>query len=420
MPKHMTGLARRSAACAVLLGLASGLAAVSAAGIEPGGQASFVDPTAELSKQGTLELSGRVYVAPFARMEAAAGRRVRIGERANVQDNAVLRATNGDIELGERAIIAHGAVVEAAQPARIAAETSRPDYRNPGTEAIERYMAAHPGTYGWGAVPAFIGFNAWVDGAVISDGSMVMHLARVDPGVTLKSGMKVLAGKRVRTQEEAENPAVGKVEYLTEADMAFMDDVVEVNTALAAGYSGLAHEDASLVRGIGYNPGGLPGNERRVLPAVGGVPTQQPDTGRYKFRIIGNVQIADIRGLRDGVSLRADEGPEIVIGSRGRFLGGNTLHALLATKIAAGSRVTLHPGAIVHGGSGPHLAGGNTTEIGDGSRIGSRAVVFRSKLGKGVKVGENSLVTDSVLPDGTVVPEREVWGGGKKLYSVEW
>ncbi|AEI43582.1 hypothetical protein [Paenibacillus mucilaginosus] len=406
----------RAAALAVLLGIVPGPAATAGG---TAGPASFVDPTAELPQSGSVELSDRVYVAPFARLSAKDGHVIRIGDRANVQDNALLDAAEHDIVLGDRAIVAHGAQVRSTRPAMIAAQTQRPEYSNPGIQALESYMTAHPGELLWGAVPAFIGFNAAVDGAVISDGSMVMHMAKVSPGVTLRSGVKVKEGKWLRTQEEADNPTLGKVEYIGTGDIEFMTDVVEVNTQLAAGYAQLAWEHASFVRGINYNPGRIPGNEQRTLPAVGGVRTQQPDTGPYRFRIIGNVQIADLAGVRDGVSLRADEGPLIRIGAHGRFLGGNTFHALKSTRIYAGRGVVLEPGALVHGGRGPHLKGETWTEIGDETVIGAGAVVFRSKLGKGVRVGARSLVMDSVLPDGTVVPEGEIWIEGRRKYSAE-
>ncbi|WP_426446081.1 hypothetical protein ACP26L_21060 [Paenibacillus sp. S-38] len=418
MSKHTKWIVRRAAVLTVLLCSAAGTGAGNA--MAPAADpAAFVDPTAELPKPGELELSSRVYVAPFARLTAGAGHRIRIGDRANVQDNAVLDARHGDIVLGERAIVAHGAQIRSAQPAHIAAESQRPEYSNPGIGEFESFMAAHPGQLSWGAVPAFIGFNAVVDGAVITDGSMVMHLAKVSPGITLKSGLKVKEGKWLRTQEEADDPALGKVEYIQTGDIEFMIDVVEVNKELAAGYSQLARENASFVRGINYNPGKIPGNEHRTLPAVGGVRTQQPDTGTYRYRIIGNVQIADLTGIRDGVSLRADEGPLIRIGAQARFLGSNTFHALKSTHISAGNRVVLEPGALVHGGKDKQLKGETWTEIGDGSVIGAGSVVFRSRLGKGVRVGAGSLVMDSVIPDGAVIPDGEIWIGGRRKYSAE-
>nr|WP_275983934.1 hypothetical protein [Paenibacillus hamazuiensis] len=382
--------------------------------------ASFADPTAELPKDGSVQWDGEVYIAPFARVVTSAGTRVQLGARSNVQDNAVLDASRNDIVLGEGAIIAHGAMIKSSRPAAVAAETGRPGYGNPGIDALERYMAAHPSAYKWGALPAFVGFNAVVDGANVSDGSMVMHMAMVGPGITIKSGIKVLAGKRVRTQIEADDPARGKVVYLSEKDVEFMNGVVEVNTALAAGYSQLAREQISFVRGIGYNPGLVPGNEQRELPTVGGVKTRQPDTGTYRYRIIGNVTIGDTHGIRDRVSLRADEGPVFRIGAANRFLGANTFHALQHTDISAGDRVILEPNAIVHGGAGEHLKEGRRTEIGDGTVIGAGSVVFASRLGSNVRVGANSLVMDSVIPDGTVIPPGEVWSGGRKLYKVEW
>lgn len=410
-------------AAAVLFALSAG-ASPGTAGRSPQpdiAPSAFIDPTVELPKGGLLEVDGQVYIAPFARLTAAGDQRIMVGREANVQDNAWLDAAAHSIRLGARAVVAHGGMVRAEHAeAAIAADTAKPAYRNPGIDAIERYMAAHPGRLKWGEVPAFVGFNALVDSACVSDGAMVMHLAMAGPGVTVKSGMKLLPGKRAETQEEADNPALGKAAYLTEEDIAFMLGVVEVNAALADGYNKLAQENPSYVRGINYDPGAVPGNERRDLPIVGGLPTQQPDTGKYTFRIIGDVHIGDIAGIRSGVSIRADEGPLMTIGSGGHYLGDNTIHALKHTKIAAGSNVTMKPKAVVHGGSGDHLHEGNWTEIGDGTIIGSSAVVFQSKLGKNVMIGAGSLVMDSVLEDGTRIPAGEVWVGGEKRYNVEW
>jgi carbonic anhydrase/acetyltransferase-like protein (isoleucine patch superfamily) len=381
---------------------------------------TFVDPTAELpSQEGRLRLDGQVYIAPFARITAAPNRHVKIGEQANVQDNAQLDATECDILLGERAVVAHGAVVRASKPAAIAADTKKPAYRNPGIEAIESYMESHPKQLRWGGVPSFVGFNASVDGATLADGSMVMHLAKVGPGVNVASGMVILPGKRVSVQEEADNPALGKVAYLTEADVAFMLDVVEVNTQLAEGYNKLAKENPEFVRGINVDPGVITGNEARSLPTIAGIPTHRADTGKHRFRIIGDVRIADIAGIHSGVSIRADEGPTMLIGRQARLMGSNTLHALAESNISAGNQVTLAPRAVIHGGHGDHLRDGTWTDIGDRCAVGAGSVIFRSKLGSGVQVGANSLVMDSVVPDGTVIPSGEVWSGGTRLYSVE-
>lgn len=57
---------------------------------------------------------------------------------------------------------------------------------------------------------------------------MVLHLARIDPGVVIKSGAVVLSGKRIRSQAEADDFSLGKVITITDALREFMAGVLHV------------------------------------------------------------------------------------------------------------------------------------------------------------------------------------------------
>ena len=75
---------------------------------------------------------------------------------------------------------------------------------------------------------------------------------------------------------------------LTQADVALMEGIIEVNEAFAKGYTELAKADLTNVRGINlapvtaFNPGGL--------PKIGGIVTRDPN---FRNRIIGNLILQD-------------------------------------------------------------------------------------------------------------------------------
>ncbi len=87
------------------------------------------------------------------------------------------------VEIGERVILAHGCTVKA------------------------------PPGWGWqGAIfrlirmmtqEVFLSFSCEIDGAILEKNTGVSALARVGPGVRLRSGFIVLPGKNVTTQQES-------------------------------------------------------------------------------------------------------------------------------------------------------------------------------------------------------------------------
>jgi carbonic anhydrase/acetyltransferase-like protein (isoleucine patch superfamily) len=230
--------------------------------------------------------------------------------------------------------------------------------------------------------------------------------------VTIPSGRKVLSGKNVVSQAQVTT----KTAPVTEADRLFMHGVIEVNVSFAKGYSALAAENPSNVRGINYDPGGTPFNPIRNLPTLAGVPTRDPAAFN---RIIGDVRLADNATMARRIvysSLRADEGEPFEVGTVDSMGTNVTFHALEHSHLHLGDHGRYGTGAIVHGG--PAFAA--TTESGNGLTLGRSAVLFQSHVGDRVTIGNRSLVQASDLPAGTVVPDNTVIVDGAFAGTVEW
>ncbi len=349
---------------------------------------SFVDPTVTMVRGADIHLGSLVYVGPFATLMAAAP--IHIGDESDVQDSVLLSALRGPVTLGEQSIMAHGSAAK------------------DGAEIGE--AGTCPG--GAGHCPSFVGFNSEVDGGIVERDAMVLHLARVGPGVRIPSGRKVLSGKNVVTQAQVAT----KTAPVTEADRLFMQGVIEVNVAFARGYSQLAAEGPSNVRGINVDPGGTDFNPARDLPTLAGVPTRDP---AFRSRIIGDVRLADDASSARRLvldSLRADEGEAFQVGTVDAMGTNVTFHALEHTQMALGDHGRYGARAIIHGG--PALSA--TTRSGSSLTLGASAVLFQSQVGDGVTIGARSLVQASQLPAGTVVPPRTVVVDGAVAGAVEW
>jgi carbonic anhydrase/acetyltransferase-like protein (isoleucine patch superfamily) len=370
----------------VLFVLVAGAGSATANGVSQ----SFVDPTVTMYGATDIHLGTEVFVGPLARLLAAGPTRaIHVGDESNIQDSVVVDATRGSVTLGEMAILAHGSTAKS------------------GAEVGEH------GTCPGGAAhcPSFVGFNSEVDGGVVDKDAMVLHLARVGPGVHIPSGRKVSSGRNITRQQDV----MAKTEPVTEGDRLFMAGVVEVNVAFAHGYAKLQAEDSSNVRGINYDPGGTAFNPVRNLPTLGGVPTRNPSS---RSRIIGDVRLPDsVSASRAALSsLRSDEGEPFVVGGID-FMGSySTFHALEHTGMTLGANAFYGTHSLVHGGP----AFDATTRSGAGLRLGSRSVLFQSHVGTRVTIGDRSLVQASNLPDGAVVPARTVVVGGAVAGAVEW
>ncbi|MCC5611746.1 acetyltransferase [Nostoc sp. CHAB 5834] len=261
----------------------------------PSKSASFLDPTARIINPKNIRLGQKVYVAPFAQLNATIAP-IRIAEDSNVQDQVRIIASGTGVDIGPRVIMAHMATIKGA--AKIGTQGSTGPFSDPITHT--QFNNDIPET--------FLSFNCEIDGATIERNTVVNFLSRVGPGVTLPAGKVVLPGKNVTTNLEATSGSLGKVANLTEADVALLEGIIEVNDALAKGYTELARADLSNVQGINYapvtsfNPGGL--------PQIGGVVTRNPS---FRNRIIGNVVLEDslatlTNKIGNRISLRADEG----------------------------------------------------------------------------------------------------------------
>jgi carbonic anhydrase/acetyltransferase-like protein (isoleucine patch superfamily) len=376
--------------------------------------ASFIDPTVTISGDEHLTLGQLVYIGPFARLSASSDAEIHIGSESNAQDNVIILATferdvvswkqiaalglrnDNGVQIAERCILAHGATVKG--PVRL------------GTG-----HDPHP--------EVFLSFGAQVDGAILERNTQVSQLARVGPGVRLRSGYVVLPGKNVTTQEEADNVNLGKVRLITEADIVFAEAVIEVNTAFAREYTRLFYDRPSNVRGINYNPGHSSFNETRSLPTLGGVQTRAPG---FRNRIIGAITLADtlerlssVMGER--ISLRADEGTPFQVGHVHQMDDNVIFHALEETDLHLGNNIKYGEQVIVHGGLGTTPSGGPLpTVIEDNVTLKDQSIVFKSHVGSGCVIGEKSAVLNSVLAPGTVIPDRVIYQNNVFFGAVEW
>lgn len=384
--------------------------------------ATFIDPTVEIAAPENITLEPQVYIGPFAQLQASTNARITIGKESNAQDNVKIYAQfqrNSaaqqkvtalgiqGVEIGERVIMAHGASVKG--PAQIGVQGS-PISADPNTNA-----------------GIFLSFGAEVDGAILETNTGVETLGRVGPGVRLKSGFFVLPGKNVTTQAEAEDPALGKVRLISEADFSFNEAVLEVNKAFAREYTRLAQEDLSNVQGINYDPGNTTFNSSRDLPKLAGASTRDPN---FRNRIIGDVNLADSRSRIDTVmgnriSLRADEGHPFTIGSLNIMQDDVIFHALEEDKITIGKDVVFGAGAIVHGGAQRfENPSGRSFEvetfIGNKVTLKNQSLVFRSIVGNGSTIGVKSAVINSALRPNTVIADRVIYLNNAVFSNVEW
>ena len=391
-------------------------------------EASFLDPTAGVTSPEHVELEGQVYVGPFARLLAEQDSPIVIGPESNVQDsvivNAVVDRTAAEqrriaraglsradgIQTGERVILAHGSSVHG--PARLGVLADG-----------EEGPAEDSGV--------FVSFGARVDGAIIERDSGLSALSRVGPGVTLRSGLIVLPGKDVQTQAEADDPALGKVRPITEADRLFNEGVVEVNIGLAREYTDLSRDDASAVRGINVDPGGNEFDESRDAATVESALCTGPAVTDPSFRnrIIGNAcfedsheRLGEVMGER--ISIRADEGGPFGLGPITRMDDKVVFHALEGADLRVGSRVSYGENVIVHGGGRPAVDPTTglsaPTLIGNDVTLAKGAVVFRSLVRNGSSIGRRSAVVGSELALGQRIPDRTIYANDVVFGRVEW
>ena len=372
--------------------------------------ATFLDPTASVRGARHIGLGERIYVCPFAELYATRRAPISIGESSNVQDNVLVDARGGTgIEIGDRVILAHGSSVVGS--ASIGIEES------PLPPQVEGTVDTYGGS-------VFLSFGSEVDGATLELNSGVSALARVAPGITLPSGYLVLPGKDVTTQDEAQDPALGKVRYIDQGDIEFNEAVIHVNESLARAYTELYREDPSAVLGANVDPGHTDFNQDRDLPSFAGEEQAQPE---FRNRVIGDVDLADgfarfAERTGERIAVRADEGEPFVVGHVDEMGDDVVFHALEHSDIHVGDDVRYGEGAIVHGGGRVVVEGQPEaqTVVGDDVRLGDESIVFRSTIGDGARIGDRSAVVGSDLAPGTVVPPNTVILNGEVFGTVDW
>lgn len=355
------------------------------------GFASFVDPTVRIDAPDRVMIGCRSFVAPFASLDGSAGP-IAIGDETNIQDNVVISGRL--VLLGDHVIIAHGATI--VGPSSIGASKGK---------------------------PAFVGFNAYIDGAMIEPDAFVAHLARIAPGVVIHAGTKVLPGKFIRTQAEADDASLGKVTKVTDGDREFMEGVLHVNTAFADGYTELYHASPAQVHGVGRDPGHSDFNHEADLPTFAGKAEAHADFQRA--RIIGGVTMDDsfatlVQKIGRNVAIRADEGEHFHFGVLTSVQDRVTFHALEHTDLDVGKNDAFGYHVVVHGGPDDASEPKSLTRIEDDVVVRDWAVVFRSKIGKGSVIGVRAFVDGSHLAPGTVVPDRAIMVKDKIIGYVEW
>lgn len=376
----------------------------------PSESASFIDPTAIITNPTNVILGEKVYVAPFAELDAT-NAPISIAADSNAQDQVKIIASGTGVQIGERVIMAHMAVVKGA--AKIGTQGSTGPFTDPVTNA--QFSNDVPET--------FLAFNCEIDGATVERNTVVNFLARVGPGVTLPAGKVVLPGKNVTTNLQASSGSLGKVVNLTQADVALMEGIIEVNEAFAKGYTNLAKADLTNITGINYAP--VTSFNSGGLPKIAGSPTREPN---FRNRIIGNLTFQDSLAalnnkIGNRISLRADEGEPFNVGQIAGMANDVVFHALETTSLTLGNGVGYGPRVLIHGGRQVinGFTNGPETSIGDAVGLAPNCVIFRSVIGNNSAIGQRSAVFNSTIAPRTKIASRTIYAdNGQLILPVEW
>ena len=354
--------------------------------------ASFIDPTVNIDHARNVGVGSDTYLAPFVNI-ATGNHQVLVGNGTNLQDNVTVDARRGNVVIGNNDALAHGSTI--IGPAKIGGSAD---------------------------LPTFVSFNSTIDRATLEPGSYVSAMAKVGQGVVLHTGMKVLTGTYVQTQAEADDPALGKVVKMSQADIDFVNGVLFVNHNLATGYADIYYKSPKLVLGIGDNPD-TEFNPGTTIPTTHG--SSKPYAA-FKDRIIGKATLANsIAGLEQvlglGDSIRADEGYSFNLGKIKKFHNRVTFHALEGSGITTGNNLSLGFHDVIHGGPDvPNTDPKDITVIGNNVSVGQMSVVFRSTVGNNVKIGKKCYIDKCNLADGTVVPNGTIMVKNVVVGKVQW
>jgi carbonic anhydrase/acetyltransferase-like protein (isoleucine patch superfamily) len=214
----------------------------------------------------------------------------------------------------------------------------------------------------------FVSFGAEIDRATIEKNTVVNALSRVGPGVRLRSGRATVPGANITTQAQADaqpgSPGA-KVGCVSQANVEFAEAVIEANEEFAKGYSAIARRSINNVKGISIDPNTelSEGEQKTRFSSTGPSTGQEVTDATFRNRIIGQIFIEDSKDelsakMGNRISLRADEGKDIIVGRVTNMSNNVIFHALEKEKdedfkdenFTIGDNVTYGDGAIVHGG----------------------------------------------------------------------
>ena len=318
--------------------------------------ATFIDPSTNIITGKRMTIGQKDYIAPNVTLNAKKGLIV-IGSSSTIQDDAQLIAnpskpsgTTG-IYVGDNVVIGDGAVIEG--PASIGAK---------------------------GGVATSIGANALIDGAIIAPGAFVGTLARVGPGVTVPTGYRVLAGANVTTNAEASTPSLGFVVKVVSTDNFAANATKEIanSSALALGYSTLYQGNSA--DGGPVNAGPIPAPISAAgstiffgeLNTVLGVSSEPGSTRGVPFEPVSGTPTFLSAGLQSPIAIN------LAYAYPARVIGAVSFAHQSASEVEATlggvSKVSLYQGATL-------TTGGVTIRADEGQPIAIGSV---ASLGKGV------------------------------------
>lgn len=326
---------------------------------------SFVDPSVIIDVKD-FSIGEESYIAPFTRF---VGEYVVIGNYSNIQDGGDNR---GNITIANDAVVAHGADLV-------------------GKVEIENR--------------AFIGFNSIIQDSKIGEGAYIGIRSKII-GVEIPAGKTVPPGTIIDRQASVEN-----LQDVTQEQEDFVNEVIEVNRALAIGYSRLFKE-----KGLTAFQHASPNGDGDILVDEKDILTRNdsewPVIGNNTIigdaRIIGYVIIGGGSKIGNRTSIRGDEGVPIEIGKNANIGEDNTFHSLNDKYVKIGDNLNVRNDAVIHG----------PLEIGSNVVIGSRAVVFKSKIGNDVAIGDKSIIVGVEIPDGAIIPANQIITDQKAVDNV--
>ena len=295
----------------------------------------------------------------------------------------------------------------------------------------------------------FVSFGAEIDRATIEKNTSVSALSRVGPGVRLRSGRATVPGANITTQAQADaqigSPGA-KVTCVTQANVEFAEAVIEANEEFAKGYSEIARRSINNVKGISIDPNTefSEGEQKPRFSSTGPSTGQEVTDPTFRNRIIGQIFLQDSKDglsskMGNRVSLRADEGKDILVGPVRSMANNVIFHALEKSKdprfstenFTIGNNVTYGDSALVHGGLAIGSDGKESfpgTSVGNDVTLGRNSVVFRATIAPAKSIGEKSAVINSpLLPTDPNIPARKIFlnnirqqNGQPALLNVEW